>query len=61
MAFTRKHPGWTEDHEQLRRTLRGFVDRELTPNVEAWEAAKEFPRELYKTAGELGILGIGFP
>lgn len=57
----RKHPGYTDEHEQLRRTVRGFVERELLPNIEAWEEAESFPRELYATAGELGLLGIGFP
>ncbi|PRP98635.1 acyl-CoA dehydrogenase family protein [Enhygromyxa salina] len=61
MAFPRRHPGWTEDHEQLRRTVRGFVERELEPNIHAWEEAGEFPRALYRTAGELGLLGLGFP
>jgi acyl-CoA dehydrogenase len=61
MAFARKHPGWTEEHEQLRRTVRGFVDREIVPYVDAWEEAESFPRELYNKAGELGLLGLGFP
>ena len=59
--FPRKHPGWTAEHETLRRTVRGFVERELSPHVEAWEEAAEFPRELYRKAGELGLLGLGFP
>ncbi len=31
------------------------------PNIDAWEAACEFPRALYTRAGELGLLGLGFP
>jgi acyl-CoA dehydrogenase len=58
---SRKHPGWTEDHEPLRRSIRAFVERELSPNVDAWDEAGEFPRELYRKAGELGLLGLGFP
>lgn len=61
MAFARKHPGWTDEHEQLRRTVRGFVDREIVPYVDAWEEAESFPRELYQKAGEVGLLGLGFP
>src|SRR5690554_8084096 len=61
MEFARKHPGWTDEHEQLRRTVRGFVERELAPHVEAWEEAGEFPRDLYRKAGDLGLLGLGFP
>ncbi len=59
--FPRKHPGWTEDLEPLRRTLRGFVEREISPHIEAWDEAGEFPRELYQKAGALGLLGLGFP
>jgi acyl-CoA dehydrogenase len=61
MAFARKHPGWTDEHEQLRRTVRGFVERELCPNIHAWEEAGAFPRELHVKAGALGLLGLGFP
>ena len=36
--------------EQLafRASVRAFVDREIEPHVERWEAEKEFPRDLYK-------------
>ena len=61
MAFPRKHPGWTDEHEQLRRTVRGFVEREITPNINEWEEAGGFPRELYTKAAELDLLGLGFP
>jgi acyl-CoA dehydrogenase len=50
-----------EERAAFRDTLRRFVDRELMPGVEAWEEAGEFPRDLYLRAGELGLLGIGFP
>jgi acyl-CoA dehydrogenase len=59
--FPRKHPGWTAEHEPLRASLRGFVEREISPHIEAWEQAGEFPRELYAKAGEHGLLGLGFP
>ncbi|HLT39375.1 MAG TPA: acyl-CoA dehydrogenase family protein, partial [Enhygromyxa sp.] len=59
--FPRKHPGWTEDLEPLRRSVRGFVEREISPFVDGWDEANEFPRELYRKAGEHGLLGIGFP
>ena len=31
------------------------------PHVDEWEAAREFPRELYPRAGELGFLGLKYP
>ena len=50
-----------DEHAAFRATLRGFVDRELLPHIDAWEEAGEFPRDLYLRAGELGLLGMGFP
>ena len=54
-------PWYTEEHEQLREQVRRFVDREIAPHIDAWDEACEFPRELYRKAGELGLLGLGFP
>lgn len=49
------------DRDALRGTLRAFIDREVMPHIDAWEEAGAFPRELYLRAGELGLLGLGFP
>lgn len=59
--FRRSHPGWTEEHADLRASVEAFVDREVAPYIEAWEEAGAFPRELYAKAGEHGLLGVGFP
>jgi acyl-CoA dehydrogenase len=48
-------------HEALRQTVRAFVEREIQPRVGEWEKEGEFPRELYRKAGEAGILGISYP
>jgi acyl-CoA dehydrogenase len=61
LEFPRKHPGYTEDLVPLRQSLRAFVEREISPYVDAWDEAGEFPRELYRKAGEHGLLGLGFP
>jgi acyl-CoA dehydrogenase len=55
-----RHP-FTEDHELLRRTIRAFVEREVTPHVDAWEAAGAIPRWFWRRLGELGLLGLEFP
>jgi citronellyl-CoA dehydrogenase len=53
---------FTEEHQQLRRTVREFVDKELNPHVDAWERDGAFPaREVFKRAGRLGLLGINKP
>ncbi|PTX61871.1 acyl-CoA dehydrogenase/citronellyl-CoA dehydrogenase [Melghirimyces profundicolus] len=54
-------PYLTEEHEQLRRTIRKFVDKEVTPYVEEWEKAGEFPRDILERMGELGFLGLRYP
>src|SRR5215813_12463494 len=50
-----------EEHEELRETVSRFVAKEIAPNVDEWEEAREFPRELYKRCAELGFLGLKFP
>ncbi|MHB1420975.1 MAG: acyl-CoA dehydrogenase family protein, partial [Bacillota bacterium] len=52
---------FTEEHEMFRKSVRSFVEKEVIPNVDKWEEAGEVPRELYKTAGELGYLGLKYP
>ncbi len=47
-----------ESHDILRRTVARFVEREIRPHVEDWEEAGEFPRDLYRKAGEIGLLGV---
>jgi acyl-CoA dehydrogenase len=54
-------PFYTDDHRAFRDVLRRFVEKEITPNVDRWEEAESFPRELYQKAGEIGLLGLGFP
>jgi acyl-CoA dehydrogenase len=54
-------PPFGEEHEELRQTVARFVANEIAPNVEEWEAAREFPRELFGRCAELGFLGLKFP
>jgi citronellyl-CoA dehydrogenase len=49
---------FTEEHEAFRKTVRAWVEKELTPHALEWDRAGIFPRELFKKAGELGFLGI---
>ncbi|WP_447750776.1 citronellyl-CoA dehydrogenase [Pseudomonas nicosulfuronedens] len=53
---------FTQEHEELRRTVRNFVEREINPYVDEWEKAGRFPiHEVFKKAGDLGLLGISKP
>jgi len=49
------------EHEAFRDGVRQFVEREIAPNVAAWDEAETFPRTLYRRAAELGLLGLGYP
>ncbi|KQW37498.1 acyl-CoA dehydrogenase family protein [Rhizobacter sp. Root404] len=49
------------DHALFRDNVRAFVDAEIVPHVNAWDEAGSFPRELYRRAAQLGLLGLGYP
>ncbi|WP_163997236.1 acyl-CoA dehydrogenase family protein [Pyxidicoccus caerfyrddinensis] len=49
---------FTEEHEAFRKTVRAFVEKEMTPHSLEWDRAGIFPKELFKKCGELGFLGI---
>ncbi|WP_394824551.1 acyl-CoA dehydrogenase family protein [Pendulispora albinea] len=50
-----------EEHEHFRRTVRQFAEKELAPYAEEWERAEDFPNDVFKRAGELGIFGAHYP
>ena len=53
---------FTEQHDQLRRTVKDVVEKEINPHYEAWEKAGIFPaREVFAKFGKLGLLGIHKP
>lgn len=54
-------PYYGDEHEAFRTSVRRFVAREIEPFADQWDEAGAFPRELYRKAAEVGILGIGFP
>lgn len=52
----------TEEHKAFRETVRRFVETEINPHVEAWDAAGEMPlHAIFKKLGALGMLGISRP
>lgn len=56
-----KHPMFSPEHELFRESVRKFVEKELAPFAEEWEAAGEFPNSVFSRMGELGFLGLRFP
>ena len=52
----------THEHEEIQRTLKRFIDEEINPHIDDWEAAEEFPaHQVFKRLGELGLLGLTKP
>jgi alkylation response protein AidB-like acyl-CoA dehydrogenase len=59
-ASQRKHFIFTDEHEQLRDSIRRFVIKELQPHAEEWEE-ETFPNWVFERMGELGFLGLDKP
>ena len=55
------HFGLTDEQEQLRKEVRAFAEREIAPHVNEWDEKSEFPHEVVKKLGEMGLMGVIFP
>jgi alkylation response protein AidB-like acyl-CoA dehydrogenase len=50
------------EHLEIQKTLKRFIDAEINPHVDEWEAAEIFPaHEVFKKLGNLGLLGLTKP
>jgi citronellyl-CoA dehydrogenase len=56
----RDHFIFTDEHEDLRESMRAWVQKELTPHRNEWEETG-WPNEALRRAGELGYIGLCFP
>ena len=52
---------YTSDHEEFRKTVRSFIEREVVPEFDHWYQDGYVPREMYLKLGELGVFGIEVP
>lgn len=50
-----------ETHAALREQARRFARTHIAPNARAWEEANEFPKELYQSLAQAGLLGVAYP
>lgn len=51
---------FTEEQEMMRRMVRDFAEKEVAPFIEKMEGG-EFPHDILKKMGELGLMGIPIP
>jgi len=52
---------FSEEHDEFRRAVRRFIEKEVAPHADEWEEAGRIPRDVFRRMGELGFLGINFP
>ena len=53
---------YTHEHLEIQKTMRRFIDEEINPHVDEWEAAEAFPaHQVFKRMGALGLLGLNKP
>jgi acyl-CoA dehydrogenase len=54
-------PPFSDEHEQLRQSVRGFIERELAPHAQRWEDEQWFPNEVFGKLAAQGLLGLKYP
>lgn len=52
---------FSDEQQQLRKSVREFAEREILPHVMEWDEASHFPLEIIKELGRLGLMGVVFP
>ena len=51
----------SENEKMIQQMVRDFAEKEIRPNVMKWDESQEFPVDLFKKAGELGLMGVLVP
>jgi alkylation response protein AidB-like acyl-CoA dehydrogenase len=51
----------SSERQAILQTVREFAEAEIRPHVMEWDEKQQFPRELFRKLGELGLLGTVFP
>jgi alkylation response protein AidB-like acyl-CoA dehydrogenase len=52
---------YTENQEMIAKMVQDFAEKEIRPNLMKWDESQEFPIELFKKLGELGLMGVLVP
>ena len=56
-----RSPFYDDSHAAVADSVRRFVEQEVSPHIDQWEADGELPRALHVKAAAAGILGLGYP
>ncbi|MBO9523800.1 MAG: acyl-CoA dehydrogenase family protein [Nocardioidaceae bacterium] len=51
----------SDEHEQFRRTVRDFAEKEIAPHAAAWDREHHFPVDVVHKMGDLGLFGLTAP
>lgn len=51
----------SENQKMIAQMVRDFAEKEIRPNVMKWDESQEFPKEVFRKMGELGIMGVLVP
>jgi alkylation response protein AidB-like acyl-CoA dehydrogenase len=51
----------SQDHEDFRRVVRDFAEKEVAPHIAKWDADAYFPTDLVPKMGDLGLFGLVVP
>jgi acyl-CoA dehydrogenase len=55
------NPPFTDEHEELRASARGFIERELAPHAQRWEEERWFSDDVFAALAAQGLLGLKYP
>ncbi|MED1742803.1 acyl-CoA dehydrogenase [Brevibacillus borstelensis] len=50
-----------EEQDMMRRMVRDFAQKQIAPFIPVMEETEQFPREIVKKMGEIGLMGIPIP
>lgn len=52
---------FTESQTMIQQMVRDFAEQEIRPNIMKWDESQEFPIEVFKKLGDLGLMGVLVP
>ena len=51
----------TENQQMIAQTVKDFAEKHIRPNVMTWDEAQDFPVDVFKKMGDIGLIGILVP